>query len=244
MVQNLSRIDRVKALLYRKLIHLLLSILLIAPLVVGLKESYIEIYYTILLIGSSFLYIYQVKKPLISVVIRSTLEDARNNVKLSIMKVAEMLNMTSVKELLVSMDRLEYTFSEFVKSIERDYEKKWGYLGVLMGMVGVYISYVMVNTYAYYGVLALMFYDTFSALFGSLIGRTRMPYSSTTIEGIVMGALVFSLVVGLLIGLSYLTWLYIIGLALGVAESYSGEDNLTIPIVASLLTYFLRFPRI
>ena len=244
MVQNLSRINRVKALLYRKLIHLLLSILLIVPLVVGLEEPYIEIYYTVLLIGSSFLYIYQVKKPLISVVIRSTLEDARNNVRLNILRVAEMLNMTTVKELLVSMDKLEYTFSEFIKSVERDYERKWGYLGVLMGMVGVYASYVMVNTYAYYGVLALMFYDTFSALFGSLIGRTRMPYSNTTIEGIVMGALVFSLVVGILVGLNYLTWLYLVGIVLGVVESYSGEDNLAIPVTASILAYLLRFPRI
>ncbi|ABW02551.1 hypothetical protein [Caldivirga maquilingensis] len=244
MAQNLSRINRVRALLYRKLIHLLLSILLIVPLVIGLEENYTEIYYTILLIGAAFLYIYQVKKPLISVVIRSTLEDARNNVKLNILRVAEVLNMTSVKELLASMDKLEYTFTEFIKSVERDYERKWGYLGVLMGMVGVYVSYVMVNTYAYYGVLALMFYDTFSALFGSLIGRTRMPYSSTTIEGIVMGALVFSLVVGALVGLSYLTWLYLVGIALGIVESYSGEDNLAIPVAASLLAYFLKFPRI
>ncbi|MGC8571199.1 MAG: phosphatidate cytidylyltransferase [Caldivirga sp.] len=244
MVQNLNRINKVKALLYRKLIHLLLSILLIVPLVVGLEETYIEVYYTVLLIGSSFLYIYQVKRPLISVVIRDTLEDARNNVRLNILRVAEMLNMTSVKELIASMDKLEYTFSEFIKNVERDYERKWGYLGVVMGMVGVYASYVLVNTYAYYGVLALMFYDTFSALFGSLIGRTKMPYSSTTIEGIVMGALVFSLVVGLLVGLSYFTWLYLVGIALGVVESYSGEDNLAIPVTASLLAYFLRFPRI
>jgi len=242
--QSLSRINRLKSLLYRKLIHLLLSLLLIVPLFTGLSSIDTQLYYTVILIGVSLLYIYQVKKPLISVVIRDALEDARHNVRANILKMTEALNATIVKELLVSMDRLEYMFSEFVRSIERDYERKWGYLGVLMGVVGVYASFVITGDYAYYGVLALIFYDTSSALFGTLIGRVRMPYSNTTIEGILMGTLVFSLVLAALIGISYLPILYLTGIALGVAESYSGEDNLTIPIVASLMAYLFKLPRI
>lgn len=244
MEQNLSRINRVKALLYRKLIHILFSVGLIIPLFMGFNDADTQLYYTVLLFGASILYIYQVKRPLISVVIRNALDEARRNVKASMVKVAEAINAPNVKELISSIDKFEYAFNEFVRSIERDYERKWGYLGVLMGMVGIYISYIAVNTYVYYGALALIFYDTSSALFGTVIGRTRMPYSGTTVEGVLMGSLIFSLVLGALVGVSYVPILYMIGIALGIAESYSGEDNLTIPIVASLLAYLLKLPRI
>lgn len=244
MQRESSRVERVRGLLYRKAMHVTLSIPLIVPLVLYFDNLETEVYFTVLLIGVSLLYIYQVKKPPISIVVKDALENARANVRDSIIKLADVLNLKNLRELAYSMDKLEEAITDFINSVERDYERRWGYLGILMGVVGVYASYMVLGGYAYYGVLALIFYDTASGLLGTLLGRVKVPFSTVTIEGILLGSLVYSLVVGSLVGLYALPALYLIGLAMGIAEAYSGEDNLTIPIVASILAYYLKLPRI
>ena len=228
----------------RKLIHIVFSIPLIVPLLANLNNTYTEAYFTVLLVGASLLYIYQVKKPIISEVLKSKINDARDALRSHIAKAAEAMNIPNADSLIESMDKFEEALRDFIRSVERDYERRWGYLGVLMGMVGVYVSYIAFNTYAYYGVLALIFYDTVSALVGYSIGRVKLPYSSVTFEGALAGALAFSASSSLMAGLNNMPYLYLVGLALGLAEAYSGEDNLTIPIVASGLTYLMHMPKV
>ncbi|MFP3211162.1 MAG: phosphatidate cytidylyltransferase [Thermocladium sp.] len=236
----MSRIARIKALLYRKLFHLILSVFLIAPFIIGLQLQLITYYYLILLFLAAMLYATQLKRPIISLVISEALDDARQSFRDQLIKILGTIQRGGGDEVIITFNKLESMFNETLKNIERDYEKRGGYLGVLMGAIGVYASYTAFGSYAAYGILALIFYDTFSALIGTAIGRHKLPYSTSTIEGSIGGLAIYMLVL-LVLGLRPID-LAALGAAVVVSEAYGVEDNLTIPLIASLVAFLLGTP--
>lgn len=119
-----------------------------------------------------------------------------------------------------------------------------GYLGVLMGSVGgVYASYTAFGQLAVYGILALIFYDTFSALIGTAFGKHKLPYTSSTVEGGAIGGLLVYAAVLSIFNFNILD-LIVLGIVAVLSEAYGVEDNLTIPIFTSLAAFLLGMPTI
>lgn len=238
----MSTAARIKSLLYRKLFHLVLSVLLIVPFVAELQLQIITYYYLVLLILAAMLYATQLKKPIISMVISQALDDARKSIREQLVRVLSTIQRSEEGEVIFTFNKLESVFNETLNSIERDYEKRGGYLGVLMGSVGVYASYTAFGQLAVYGILALIFYDTFSALIGTAFGKHKLPYSSSTVEGAIGGLLVYAAVLAIF----YLNILdlIVLGIVAVLSEAYGVEDNLTIPVFTSLAAFLLGMPTI
>lgn len=237
----MSRLEKLKAIALRKLIHVVLSIFLIIPYIVNLNliGLSMQLYFTILMVGVAFIYVIQVKRPIITAIFTDALVSARRIILQQLTKASPNL-LGSFEMLDEGLLRLEKTMRELLESVERDYERRGGYLGILMGIVGVLASNLITGNYVFYGIVSIIVYDTMSALGGTLIGKVNLPFSNATIEGALVGMAsllaILLLITGNLIGSLAIT------VAVALAEAYGIEDNLTIPIVASLMALALRMP--
>jgi dolichol kinase len=132
------------------------------------------------------------------------------------------------------------SFEKLIRMVERDYERRSGWLGMMSGLVGGASSYFIFGPSMIYGVLALVFVDGISAIFGMNFGRRIIPFSNKTIEGTLSGFLSFYIISILITG-RLLESLILAALS-SVAELYGIEDNIAVPIVASATSYFLSLP--
>ncbi len=239
------RLTELKLLALRKLAHVSLSIFLIIPYIADLSITGLSTlqYYTILTIASAIIYCIQVKKPIISTMLSEAISNIRNTIiqQLSKLNDSGIINMSIITEHLL---KFESSFKEILENVKRDYERRGGYLGILMGMLGVFLSYIIVHDYVIYGIISLIVYDTLSAFYGILIGRTKIPYTHVTLEGTLMGILTYTLILYIFIPQVGILKIITLSIAIGLAECYGIEDNFSIPIVASLITYCLNFPMI
>lgn len=238
----MSRFRELRALAYRKLMHILLSILLIIPYIVDLEIygiSAVE-YYVILTVIASLVYSAQVKRPIITVVLMDTVSNARKAILQQLSKVPDLP--VPLESLNDGLTRLEQSFREIMSDIERDYERRSGYLGILMGMVGILTSQIVAGNHALYGLLSLMIYDTVSAIAGTLLGHVKLPYSNATMEGLLVGVGALALILFLITNNPVAA--IAISIIAALAEAYGIEDNLTIPITVSLASTVLGLPTV
>ena len=204
----------------RKSVHLALTGLLVLPLIGGLKDY--EAYYATLLITASLLYSLQVKRPLALARARALLTAVLDSAMRSGHHIGEVV------------ERVRNVVDELIREAERDYERRWGYLGVLMGATSIYLVATLFTADALVvAILSLAAYDTASAIAGSLIGKVRLPMSNASLEGGLAGfsAYLASLV---LVGVEPMTAALVSASAI-IAEAYGVEDNLTLPLATSIV---------
>ncbi|WP_054849771.1 hypothetical protein [Vulcanisaeta sp. JCM 14467] len=125
----------------RKLIHVVLSVFLIIPFIVNLNAYGISttLYFALIALGVSVIYVIQVKRPIITIVLLDALTSARRSILQQITK-SPIGSAIPIDTLDDGLMRLERTVKELLESVERDYERRGGYLGILMGAIGVLIS--------------------------------------------------------------------------------------------------------
>nr|WP_245522491.1 phosphatidate cytidylyltransferase [Vulcanisaeta distributa] len=237
----MSRIEQLKAMALRKLIHVALSIFLIIPFIVNLKTYGISttLYFTLITLGVSVIYVIQVKRPIITIVLLDALTSARRSILQQITK-SPIGSAIPIDTLDDGLMKLEKTVKELLESVERDYERRGGYLGILMGAIGVLISQLLTGNYVIYGIMSVIVYDTMSAIGGILLGRVRLPFSNATMEGTLVG--MASLATVLFLFTNQLIGSLAVTVVAALAEAYGMEDNLAIPITTSLMAMALRLP--
>ncbi len=238
----MSRIEQLKAMALRKLIHVTLSVFLIIPFIVNLEAYGISttLYFTLIVLGVSVIYVIQVKRPIITVVLLDALTSARRSILQQVIK-SPIGSAIPIDTLDDGLMRLEKTVKELLESVERDYERRGGYLGILMGAIGgVLISQLLTGNYVIYGIISVIVYDTMSAIGGILLGRVKLPFSNATMEGALVG--MASLAIVLFLFTNQLINSLAITVVAALAEAYGMEDNLAIPVTTSLMAMALRLP--
>ncbi len=237
----MSRIEQLKAMALRKLIHVVLSVFLIIPFIVNLGVYGISmtLYFALIALGVSVIYVIQVKRPIITVILLDALTSARRSILQQVIK-SPIGSAIPIDTLDDGLMRLEKTVKELLESVERDYERRGGYLGILMGAIGVLISLLLTNNYVIYGIISVIVYDTMSALGGVLLGRVKLPFSNATMEGTLVG--MASLVTVLFLLTNQLIGSLTITVVAALSEAYGMEDNLAIPVTTSLIAMVLKLP--
>ncbi|MGC9152414.1 MAG: phosphatidate cytidylyltransferase [Vulcanisaeta sp.] len=239
----LNRIQQLKVVALRKLIHVVLSVFLIIPFIININAYGLSttLYFTIITLGVSVIYIIQVKRPIITLVLLDALTSARRSVLQQLTK-SPISSAIPIEVLDDGLMRLEKTVKDLLESVERDYERRGGYLGILMGAIGVLVSQLLTGNYVIYGIISIIVYDTMSALGGTLIGRVKLPFSSATIEGMLVGMTALAII--LYIFTNKLIGSLAVTVVAALAEAYGMEDNLAIPVTTSLIAMVLRLPLI
>ncbi|ACB07907.1 phosphatidate cytidylyltransferase [Candidatus Korarchaeum cryptofilum] len=199
----------------RKLIHVIFSLLLAIPLFL---KGYIEpgIVYGAALALGGIIYSTQVKG------------------------LPEWLKASMQIPQVRHLEAMVESFEKLISMVERDYERRSGWLGMMSGLIGGASSYFIFGHHMIYGVLALVFVDGISAIFGMNFGRRGVPFSNKTIEGTLSGFLSFYIILIPITG--KLIESLILAAASSISELYGIEDNISVPIVASAVSYFLGLP--
>ena len=128
-------------------------------------------------------------------------------------------------------------FESLARQLEREYEKRAGWVGLMHGVLGVGVSYFLFGPIFIWGVLALATTDVASALVGAKIGRRRMPLASvSTVEGTLAGFLAF-------LPVACLHWTplqaVLLSATAALSEAYGVEDNLEVPFVVSFVAWLM-----
>jgi len=134
------------------------------------------------------------------------------------------------------VDRLASQFAASVERLERDYERRAGWIGLLTGVIGIGGSYIVFKSCFIAGVLAMILVDGISAIAGISFGRRRIPLSKGTVEGTLAGFLSYFIALVLILDPVRSA---IIALLTSIAELYGIEDNISVPMVSSFLFYLL-----
>ncbi|MGC8601576.1 MAG: phosphatidate cytidylyltransferase [Thermoprotei archaeon] len=229
-----TRLLKLRSIAMRKSFHFMMCVYLLLPFFTDLSSFGLTplIFYALNATAASLIYAAQVKRPIFADALFEALNTTRQSVIQQIARAAP-----NAKEQIRALDdginRIEKSVKDFVDQMERDYEKRGGYLGMFMGAAGVLIAQAFTGSYVVYGIISVMFYDTMSAVGGVALGRIKIPYSSSTVEGAVIGA------ASLLVPLFLLTGVKLTALAIPataiISEAYGIEDNFTIPITTSVV---------
>jgi len=132
------------------------------------------------------------------------------------------------------------SFNRLVSLVERDYERRAGWLGALSGLIGVSSSYFLFGSLASYGIFALILTDGLSSIVGISVGRIRIPMADGTLEGTTAGFISYLALLVSLTGDPYVAAL--VAISSSVAELYGGEDNIAVPIVSTLVAFLSGAP--
>jgi len=240
-VPESSRYLKLKSIGLRKVIHVSLSALLLVPYLVALNQYGLTptLYYALLATTASVLYAAQVKKPILTQAMIDAVVNARQVFLLQSEKYPKNVK-DQIDALSDSLNKFERNVRDFLEYLERDYEKRGGYLGILMGSLGVLLAQVFSGNYVIYGILSVMIYDTMSAVGGVTLGRLKIPLTNSTVEGSLIGMLSLSVVLFALT--RDLSLAFTIPLTAAITETIGIEDNFTIPLTTSVLAMALKFP--
>jgi len=226
----------------RKAIHLLFTLPLLLPFLAPVSDYMsISTYYSILMIVAGFIYVTYFKRYRLHVQFRERIDSIRLQLsRLTIGAHTQTARVISIplEHIQSAIMRIEAKLREIIELAERDYERKYGYIGILMGGIGVACSYFMFRSYALYGILGLAVYDTVSAIVGAIAGKRRIPMTEHTVEGCLAAVAVFTVVLTLLrVDILHAVALSVTAM---IAELFGIEDNLAIPLAVSAVAYFLR----
>jgi len=219
----------------RKVVHFLLIVALAMPLywkeiveTIFQKpypptlEAFADpgVIYAAIVIGAAFMNAFRIRNP----IPREKLLEFRK-------KAAEIGPFgKKIEELLETMDSL-------INTMQREYERRAGYLGLVYGTIGVFTAYTLFGHEVIYGIAAMATTDIFSSLIGMAFGKRKIPFSNGTLEGVLAGF--FSFFIPLLFVESFRRAL-ILALSASFAEVYGVEDNLSIPVFVSFVSWLLR----
>ncbi|NHV98468.1 MAG: hypothetical protein HA496_02335 [Thaumarchaeota archaeon] len=227
--------------LLRKSLHFLLSLILLLPFLLNRFEIVLDtrVFYSVLSIVALTLNAIQIKRPLLRSEVKGFMRekrekffnDIRNYLPLRSRVTAQVIDRVEEK-----IRGIEDLIDHQLSTVERDYEKRGGYIGLTYGILGVTLSYFLFEDYAFYGVVSLATTDAVATLVGGLTGVHRLPLTSKTFEGSVSGFAAFFTVL-LLTGVSPLSAL-MLSIMAAIVEAYTVEDNLLLPIAVSFLSTF------
>lgn len=228
--------------LIRKSLHLFLSLILLLPFVLTYFKIGFDtaVFYSVLSILVLTLNAIQIKRPLLGREIKSFMRerrekffnDIRNYIPLKSRVTSQVLD--GVEERIRGIeDLIDYQLS----LVERDYEKRGGYIGLTYGILGVTLSYFLFKDYALYGIVSLVTTDAAATIVGGLAGTHRLPLTTKTVEGSISGFITFFTVL-ILMRVPPLSSL-ILSIVAAVVEAYTVEDNLLLPITVSFLSTFV-----
>ncbi|MEM0490043.1 MAG: hypothetical protein QXH73_02360 [Ignisphaera sp.] len=232
----------------RKTIHLTLSLILIIPF----SQPYRDFMNTllsysldptlltmvILLFAAAFINSLQIRVPNLRNRFIHILGDLRKKLLSSLETI-----MKGNNDILENIDKMfsryEEKLIEFISSVERSYELRYGYICVTFALLSITISYVLFSHVAVYGILALSIVDTLSSII-SMFTHTRRKFLKHTNISILSTFSIFTLLLYTLnrnivssITLSFVAV---------VVELLSPEDNLTLPIAVSLVAHVMNVP--
>ncbi len=204
----------------RKMIHMLFSIVMYLPLQISyfIKIDPVQFYAVVVAIVT-WIYALKVKGPPPGI----DLDEMRRKLRES-------------GEQFKIIDKAISSVEQLIGDIERDYEKKSGWIGLLSGAIGISVSYILFGDLFIVGILALAVLDGIAAIVGISYGKNRIPFSHGTLEGTLSGALSYFL--SLLLITSPLN-AAIITITASIAELYGIEDNITVPITATATNFIL-----
>lgn len=223
--------------IYRKIVHIILSIFILLPFIIEIPIP-TSSYYGLGLFLAAILNSFAVK----GIQVKEDIQSLKEIMK-SIFSSLEHELGEPVKIFEESIEKIEKFVLTQIEFLERDYERKEGYVGLLYGMIGVSVSSLLFPGHVIYGVFALMIVDPLSGLIGLVIGKKRTPPFHGTIEGSIVSFIAYTLFLNTFLGIDLLRASFI-ALSACLAEILSIEDNLTIPFVASLVAYLLQLREI
>jgi len=246
-------ISIVKRELLRKSIHVLFSFLLLTIVDRSLCYSISSILNvdpdklttTVLSIGvilASLVNSIQIKAPQIRDKFFFTFTSVRREVLKKIRESATSIGASDffaklLEEINEMFDRGEKRFQDLLDIVERDYEKKFGFIAVTFALISVLVSYVLFGREAAsIGVLALMIVDPTSAVITSITSsHTKTRIGKHTPLSILASFLLSSFILTVFMGIRG----FVVGAVSVIVEAFSPEDNLTLPISASLTAWLL-----
>ncbi|MEM0369577.1 MAG: SEC59/DGK1/VTE5 family protein [Pyrobaculum sp.] len=217
-----------RSLIARKIFHIAFVLLLAVPFFTNIS---IHIYIAILTFFSGFIYSIQVRNP-------SMWKEIRQNFFKTIEDVFTRL------EALLPVERLELRaqyqkvlkqLEELIDTVERDYERRHGYLGVLMGAVGFTVALIIFGpAHLPASIVSMAVYDAVSAIAGATIGGRKI-LGKATVSGTAAGS-VLNIATLTLVGYT-IEGAILITLFVVIADVLTPEDNLTIPPAAAAGSY-------
>jgi dolichol kinase len=224
----MDRLGELRSLFARKFFHVAFVALLAVPFFVEIPAEW---YLAALTFVGGVVYSIQVRQP-------SAWEEFRENFFRSLEEVFNRLEdlLPLDKPLLKTQyQNAVRQLEEMILAAERDYEKRYGYLGILMGAVGFLVAVAIFGkAHLLASVVSMAVYDAVSAVVGTLLQGWRIA-GKLTLWGTGAGALsnVLALVA---VGYSAFSALLITAFVV-LADALSPEDNLTIPPAAAAASY-------
>ncbi len=206
--------------LRRKILHITFSVLLFLPyefraLLPGWLD--LKMVYAVVIAATTWIYAVRVRG------VPRIVEDLRR-------RMMELELARPVEKILLSIESL-------IKTVERDYEKRAGWLGLLSGAVGIGASYLIFGGSFVAGVMAMVMFDGLSPLFSHAFGTRRIPYTKGTLEGTLAAFTV------LFLSMCFITSplnSLIVTIVASLSELYGVEDNITVPLASSAVYFLLR----
>lgn len=231
MSAEVTRWEELRRLLARKSFHILFLALVAVPLFTKIP---LETYLSLLALTSGVVYSIQVRQPALWEEFRQnffkSLEDVFNRL--------EYLLPLDKPELKTQYQKALRQIEELIIAAERDYERRHGYLGVIMGALGFLSTLVLFGREHFpASVISLAVYDSISAVVGTAL-RSRPIAGKATLSGTLAGAIANTLVltaVGYPLEASLLITTLVV-----ITDLISPEDNLTIPLAAAGGSYLYK----
>lgn len=222
-----SGLEALRALAARKALHVIFVLLMAIPLLVEMQT---ELYVAALTLASAVLYTVQVRRPRAWEEFKRglfrALEDFFGKLESAVQ---------DRRGLGAHYHRVVRQLESLITAAERDYEKRHGYLGVVMGAAGFLVSLTLFGrAHLFASVISMAVYDAVSAVAGALLGGRRV-LNKITLWGTALGAAANTAAL-IALGAAPLKALIIVILVI-LADALSPEDNLTIPVAAAAGSY-------
>lgn len=234
--------------IFRKILHLVLALLMAVPLIpyynqiftdIGFSYNATLLTYALITFACAFVNSLQIRAPSIYTVSLKMLKDFRKKV----VEYISSMGVENVSDILRSIDsafdRHEERFTEFIASVEREYERRYGYIGITFTSTSITLSYVLFGSLpTLYGILALAVVDSTTAIATLLTEKKCRKILKHTIISILIAFAIYTTIC-FLVNNNIAVSLAIASTAI-ITELLSPEDNLTIPIITALLASLLH----
>jgi len=230
----------------RKIIHLIFSLLLLIPLTPIYREMTLKadpaidptlFAYTVIALISAIINSVQIKYPLLKEYFLHSARESRKKALEGINRVVEAKNISLfIEEIDKVLMKYEEKFLEFLNSIERDYEKRYGYICITYALISTALGYALFRNSIIYGILSLAFIDSFTTIFTELTrNRSRMIFKHTLLSILIS----FTLFTLILLVFTDIKEALILSLSAIIIELISPEDNLTLPFFVAYIAYLI-----